>query len=74
MLDSDGGCAENYVGKQFESMGAHRHEITTILLNPTDNLLNRFAERRRLAVQSRNYDDTLSISTGKRMTRLGAPA
>jgi DtxR family Mn-dependent transcriptional regulator len=28
----------------------------------------------RLVVQSRNYDDTLSISTGKRMTRLGAPA
>jgi DtxR family Mn-dependent transcriptional regulator len=28
----------------------------------------------RLAVHSRNYDGTLSISTGKRMTRLGAPA
>jgi DtxR family Mn-dependent transcriptional regulator len=28
----------------------------------------------RLAVQSRNYDDTLSITVGKRMTRLGTPA
>src|ERR1700681_3072668 len=45
MLDSDGCGAEHYVGNQSVSMGAHRHQVATILLNPTDDFLDRFAER-----------------------------
>src|SRR5271165_6013200 len=45
VLDLSGGSAEKQVGEEAVSVGAHRHEVATLLLDPFDDFLDRFAER-----------------------------
>src|SRR5271157_254589 len=45
MLDLGGGGAEKQVGQEAVSVGAHRHQVTTLLLDPFDDFLDRLAER-----------------------------
>ncbi len=45
VLDSASCGPEKYVGKEAMSMCAHRYQIATLLLNPFDDFVHRFAIR-----------------------------
>ena len=43
MPDASGRSAEKHIGKKAMSMRAHGHQVATLLLDPFNNFIRRFA-------------------------------